>query len=163
MSESEENRAKTRSEDELNAGGQKVSIDQMQLFTTPDITVVEDLPKKSNSVAARKAIQQVSLEDVSTVFNFWRDTFYSASKNHVKLTAKRHQRIASAIGAYGLDTCLMAISGCSLSDWHMGNNPNGVRYTDVALIFRSHEHVERFVNLSTHGGNEAARMFLEEQ
>jgi len=161
MSESEEK--PEENEVDLKAGGQRLSNDQMQLFATTENTIVEELPVKSNSAAARKAVQQIDLRDINEVFVLWRDTFYSAGKGHVKLTTKRHARIAAAIGAYGLDTCLMAIKGCSLSDWHMGNNPQGLRYTDITLIFRSHEHVERFVNLASHDGNEAARMFLEEQ
>lgn len=96
------------------------------------------------------------------MFNLWRDTFHPAGKGHVKLTEKRYARIAAAISFYGVRTCALAIKGCSMSDWHMGDNPQGIRYTDVALIFRSHEHVERFVNLAM-GETDAARAFLEEE
>lgn len=139
-----------------------MSNEQLQLFGSHGDEIVADLPKRVNSKAGIEAREQVPMSHVLEVFNFWRDTFFHSRPNSVKLTTKRHQRIASAIKEYGIATCVQAIRGCSMSDWHMGNNPQGQRYVDVALIFRSHEHVERFVELANNK-NDAAAAFLAEQ
>ena len=140
-----------------------MSNEQQSLFAISDNEeVVAELPRRSNSKAAKSFSQEVPRSEVLEVFELWRETFHSAGKGHVKLTEKRYARIAAAISFYGVRICSLAIKGCSLSDWHMGNNPQGIRYTDVALIFRSHEHVERFVSLAL-GESDAARAFLEEE
>lgn len=51
-----------------------------------------------------------------------------------------------AINQYGTTNTKAAITGCSLSDWHMGNNPAGKKYTSIELILRDPEHIERFIN-----------------
>lgn len=137
-----------------------MSKEQLQLFTAEDNEqIVQELPVKKNSKAARSFVKEIAQSEVLEIFNLWRETFHPARKNSVKLTEKRYARIAAAIATYGVRTCQLAIVGCSFSDWHMGQNPQGVRYTDIALIFRSHEHVERFVGLAL-GRDSAAREFL---
>ena len=104
----------------------------------------EDKPVRGKKIArinARKtAYKQVSPGDIEQLFEFWRTTL---SKKAL-LSEERRAILAWAILNYGMETCEMAIKGCSISDWHMGRNPNNVRYDSVELIFRNAEKVEGF-------------------
>ena len=85
----------------------------------------------------------VPMEDIETIFNFWKDTFNKNNKS--KLDDTRKKKIAAAIKAHGIDTCKEAILGCSLSPWHTGQNPGNKQYTDLELIFRNATKIEQFV------------------
>jgi hypothetical protein len=136
--------------------------EQLELFEIPKVDVVKELPLRVNSREGTRAKERVSLNDVLEVFNVWVDLFHPNGRKHVLLTAKRHQRIASAVEVYGVRMCVLAVQGCALSDWHMGANPQGKQYTDLSLIFRDHDRVSKFIGLATHGGNAALQGFLEE-
>ena len=98
--------------------------------------------KRSARTKARKsAYKQVSPGEVETLFAFWLETL---SKKAL-LSDERRAILAWAILNYGMETCEMAVKGCTMSDWHMGRNPNNIRYDSVELIFRSAEKVEWFV------------------
>ncbi len=98
--------------------------------------------KKSARIKAKKsALKQVPSEEVEQLFVFWRDTLVKKSL----LSDERRAILAWAILNYGMETCEMAIKGCSFSDWHMGRNPNNVKYDSIELIFRNSEKVEFFV------------------
>ena len=111
-----------------------------------DITVFGEVTpvkgKKSARTKARKmAFTKVSPGEVETLFAFWRE----ALGKKALLSDERRAILAWAILNYGMETCEMAIKGCTMSDWHMGRNPNNIRYDSVELIFRSAEKVEWFV------------------
>ncbi len=91
--------------------------------------------------ARKTAAKQVSPGDIEHLFEFWRTTL----KKKDLLSDERRVILAWGILNYGMETCEMAIKGCSVSDWHMGHNPNNIRYDSVELIFRNAEKVEMFV------------------
>lgn len=95
----------------------------------------------ARSNARKSASNQVPREDVEKLFEFWRATLGKKAL----LSDERRAILAWAILNYGMETCEMAVKGCSLSDWHMGRNPNNVRYDSIELIFRNSEKVEWFV------------------
>ena len=97
--------------------------------------------RMARSNARKSARKQVSAGEIEQLFEFWRTTL---SKKAL-LSEERRAILAWAILNYGMETCEMAIKGCSISDWHMGRNPNNVRYDSVELIFRNAEKVEWFV------------------
>lgn len=104
-----------------------------------------------------------STEQVTQVFEFWVATFRSSTKGpRPVLSDKRRSKITRALSDYGLQTCLDAITGCAMSDWHMGDNPRGKRYDDLELIFRDSAHIERFATICAEGGNSARAEFLSE-
>lgn len=84
----------------------------------------------------------VPIEEIETIFNFWKDTFNK--RNNAKLDDTRKKKIASALKAHGADTCKEAILGCSISPWNRGQNPGNKQYTDIELIFRNAGKVEQF-------------------
>lgn len=98
--------------------------------------------KIARSNARKSAYKQVSPGEVEKLFEFWRTTLGKKAL----LSDERRAILAWAILNYGMETCEMAIKGCSMSDWHMGRNPNNVRYDSVELIFRNSEKVEWFLS-----------------
>lgn len=84
----------------------------------------------------------VAEEDIQKVFSYWVETF---SKKRAVLDEKRRTAIGSAIHFYGVEMCCDAIRGCSMSDFHMGRNAQNKKYTDIELILRDAQHVERFI------------------
>jgi len=102
-------------------------------------------------------------DDIEAVFDFWASTFRAATKGPKPvLSDKRRSKISRALNDYGLQTCLDAITGCAMSDWHMGDNPRGKRYDDLELILRDSAHIERFATICAEGGNSAATEFLDD-
>jgi hypothetical protein len=101
--------------------------------------------------------------DVQAVFDHWVTVHRTPRRGPTPvLTAKRRTKITRAIADYGVDTCLHAISGCAMSDWHMGDNPNRKKYDDLELILRDAPHIERFATIYLEGGDdEARRAFLD--
>jgi len=97
--------------------------------------------RSARSNARKSASKQVDSQDVEKLFEFWRATLGKKAL----LSDERRAILAWAILNYGMETCEMAVKGCSLSDWHMGRNPNNVRYDSIELIFRNSEKVEWFV------------------
>jgi len=95
----------------------------------------------ARSNARKSAYKQVPREDVEKLFEFWRATLGKKAL----LSDERRAILAWAILNYGTEACEMAVKGCSMSDWHMGRNPNNVRYDSIELIFRNSEKVEWFV------------------
>lgn len=136
--------------------------EQLELFSIPKTELVPELPRRVNSKEGTKARERVPLDEVQEVFDLWVELFHPTGRSHVLLTAKRHQRIASAIEVYGVRMCTLAVQGCALSDWHMGANPQGKQYTDLSLIFRDHDRVSKFISLALYSGKGAMQEFLEE-
>lgn len=98
--------------------------------------------RSARSNARKSASKQVPREQIEQLFEFWRTTLGKKAL----LSDERRAILAWAILNYGMETCEMAVKGCSLSDWHMGRNPNNVKYDSIELIFRNSEKVEWFVD-----------------
>ena len=95
----------------------------------------------------------VSAGEIKTVFKYWVEKHQMSERCALKgLTPMRKTRIHNAIRDYGMKTTLSAIDGCLKSDWHMGDNPTGVKYNDVSLILRDDTHIERFAKLADENG-----------
>jgi hypothetical protein len=117
-----------------------------RLFDVPD----SPAPKRNYKVKRPRAAtisqnqksQKVAHERIVEVFDFWVSTF---KKKRAVLDEKRRQAIGAAIHDYGTEACKNAITGCSLSDYHMGRNQRGKVYNDAELIFRDADHIERFL------------------
>ena len=57
-------------------------------------------------------------EQIQQVFNYWAEIM-NKSKRAI-LSPERRDLIGAAIHDYGLESCLEAVRGCSLSSFHMG-------------------------------------------
>lgn len=85
------------------------------------------------------------LPEIHDLFNFWKATFNKRAST--VLDDRRKDKLATALRHYGMDTCKQAILGCSMSDFHMGNNNRNKVYNDLTLIFRNADKVEAFVEV----------------
>ena len=118
----------------------------------PDGAVLAQKPKRKSSgetpadVASlsdhlRKVVvywqEKCSRKSTPTVLDIQRVQLFLADKDLAAEYGETPERI---IG--------LAIKGCSLSPFHMGDNPTGVRYNDLALIFRDQRHVRQFVDIA---------------
>lgn len=95
------------------------------------------------------------------VFGEWVRWCKSGRGPKPALTEERIVIIGAAIADYGVKTCIDAVIGCSYSDWHMGQNPQGKKYNDVELIFRNAQNIERFAGMGS--DRRAAGGFLDEE
>lgn len=110
---------------------------------------------EEQNLFGHKELNGVPTERIEALFDFWKEIFQKRSTT--VLDAARSKKLATAIKAYGEETCRQAIIGCSLSDWHNGRNPSNKKYHDLTLIFRNADKVEMFVELydqENHGQKE---------
>lgn len=86
------------------------------------------------------------LSPTQELFDHWRTTM-----QHPKavLTDERRRRIATALKTYGLERCKAAVTGCTRSTWHMGDNPSALRYDGLETILRDAGQIEKFEALAT--------------
>lgn len=95
-----------------------------------------------------KLAKPIQARMVETVFAHWQTTMKSP---RARLDEKRKKILHKALGEYGLQDTLNAITGCSRSNYHMGRNddgtpkPGATKYNDVELIFREASKTERFL------------------
>lgn len=69
------------------------------------------------------------------------------AKKKYKLTDKRKEKIIARIRDAGPQMIAKAIVNVSKSSWHMGDNPQGKKYIELAeFICRSYEQVENWAN-----------------
>lgn len=88
-------------------------------------------------------VEQARRIAVGAVFDHWRETM-----NHPRavLDTKRRKVVESRLrDGYTQEQLCIAISGCALSPFHMGENDNGVRYDGLDLILRDAAKVDQFV------------------
>ena len=127
----------------------------LRLFEVQEEQVEVIIPKTNTSA--------VPISEVQEVFDHWVTTFRATGRGPVPvLSDKRKSKIAKAIKDYGTKTCLEAISGCALSDWHMGENPRGKKYDDIELILRDSAHIEKFATIYAEDGNAGRSDFLND-
>lgn len=84
--------------------------------------------------------------DVTAVFDHWR-TVMQKTKRTV-LDSNRKRLITKALTNYSVDDVKAAITGCSLSPYHMGENDTRKRYDGLELILRNAEKIEQFMGFA---------------
>lgn len=83
-------------------------------------------------------------QEVLELFQYW-VAATDRNKSQTKLTPKRRTCITARLrDGYTVTDLKLAIDGCAASRFHQGENDGGTTYTDLTLIFRSGEHVEKF-------------------
>lgn len=83
---------------------------------------------------------------VRQVFDAWLEEHVDPSqRSKCKLNGKRREKIRARLReGYSAERLIAAIRGVKFSPWHMGENPEGKRYTDLATILRDGAQVEKF-------------------
>ena len=86
--------------------------------------------------------------DISEIFDFWCGAM-SKSKAKTKLTEKRKSCVIKIIKqGYSIDDIKRAITGCTKSKFHMGENEEGGVHNDLTLICRSGDKLEGFIEMN---------------
>ena len=82
---------------------------------------------------------------VDEIFGFWRETL---NHPHAKIGDKRRKLICARLkDGYTVDDLKDAVSGCSLSPFHMGDNDRRQIYDGVELIFRDAGKIDGFIKI----------------
>ena len=84
-------------------------------------------------------------DDEYQVFEHWRQTLNHPS---AKPTPERKKVIAKALKYYSVIDLQLAISGCRLSEYHMGKNETNTVHDSLELILRNSEKIEKFKSLT---------------
>lgn len=97
--------------------------------------IVEEAKQQRENLTAKA--------EIIVIFEFWKATM---GHGQAKLDAKREKFIRNALAlGYTADDLQQAILGCSKTPHNMGQNANGKRYDGIDLIFRSADHIDRFI------------------
>lgn len=120
--------------------------EEIRLFDVPPVETPATIPS----------------EEIVAVFDHWVATHRNNRLGPTPvLGEKRRAKISRAIRDHGVEVCLQAITGCAMSDWHMGDNPRRRRYDDIELILRDAAHIERFATIYAEADvDQAATDFL---
>ena len=101
------------------------------------ITNNQSKPKVKTTVTLKRD------DDVLQIFDHWKSTL---GHDRAKLDQKRSKQITSALAlGYSVEDLCNAITGCSLSPFHMGDNEKGQRYDTLDLILRNAEKIDQFI------------------
>jgi len=119
--------------------------EELQLFETPEPQVKAAKSKKSRQQLYGRDIPPTVLEEI---WSHYVSTFWTGRGRQPQLNHDRIRLITLAVNQYGADDTKRAITGCSLSEWHMGGNPAGRIYNSLELILRDEQHIERFLDLT---------------
>lgn len=108
---------------------------------TPSLAVpslaVPDLKALSNSKASSTVVE---------VFEFWRETMKSPRS---KLDGAREKPIKQMLAkGYTADELKLAVQGCALDPFSMGDNDRGQKYNQLRVICRDSDHVEKFMAIA---------------
>jgi hypothetical protein len=89
------------------------------------------------------------VDRVLDVFNYWVQVHRTVrGAPQTVLTDRRRRLLERTLRDYSFETCIAAINGCALSDFHMGQNSRNKKYNDLELIFRDAQHIERFAGMA---------------
>ena len=87
------------------------------------------------------------VDHVQPIFDYWVQTMGKTAAS--KLTAGRRKCVEARLReGYTPEQITLAITGCSKSPHHMGQNDTGSIYDDLTLICRNGENVERFSQIT---------------
>lgn len=101
---------------------------------------------KATKLSQASKASSVPEHDILRVFDYWM-TVMDKTRRAV-LSEERRILIGAAIHDYGLESCLEAVRGCSVSPFHMGANKQRKRYDTLELIFRNADKIERFIQIA---------------
>jgi hypothetical protein len=83
-------------------------------------------------------------DSLAAVFDHWKSTMQHSKSN---LDYKRKVLIRKALQlGYSVERLCNAITGCSLSPFHTGSNPQGQHYTGLHIILRDADQIDKFIH-----------------
>lgn len=111
--------------------------------------MAEEPPLSRKDKKRQDYLTPINPATLSQIWEMYCQTMWSGRGRKPRLTDERAKLITVAVNQYGASTVKQAVRGCSLSPWHMGQNPSGAVYNSIELILRDAEHIERFASLSS--------------
>lgn len=117
--------------------------EQQQLF---EVQEPAETPRRDKKRA--QYLTPVNPVIILQLWDHYVSTFWTGRGRKPRLTDDRSKLITAAVNEFGIDVVKGAITGCSLSPWHMGQNPSRTLYTSIELILRDAPHIEKFYELS---------------
>jgi hypothetical protein len=97
--------------------------------------------------------------DINAVFTRWKECM---GHTRARLDIVRRKAIGAMLRCgYSVDDLHLAIFGCSISDFHQGNNDRQMKYDDITLICRDAQHVDKFIQIAERHAAKAARRAQE--
>lgn len=93
----------------------------------------------------------MSERDVLAVFEAYRrhhpNAYPTDKPNSVRalLSSDVARLIRARLRVWWVGDLISAVDGCHRSRWHSGSNPGGQTYQSLALIMRTDDHVQRFI------------------
>lgn len=98
-----------------------------------------DQDKTKDRRVPTEPVPQERDDDVTTVFDHWRQTFGHA---RAQMDAKRRKLIRDRLNDYTVADLLCAIGGYKNSPHHMGLNDRSTVYDDIEIFLRDAKHVD---------------------
>lgn len=77
------------------------------------------------------------------IFEMWRTTYQPKAQ----YSDVRERRIIKGLKEFGYDACRTAILGMQYSEWHMGRNRTGQKFTEIRVALRNEDSILRFTEL----------------
>ncbi len=117
--------------------------------TRPDPTHTSPSEKTITSESETPPADSPKLDAVKHVFAAWlREHVDPAQWAKCKLNGKRRRVIEARLREdYLPEQLIDAIRGVKLSRWHMGENPDGRKYTGLETVLRDGAQVEKFAQM----------------
>jgi hypothetical protein len=131
-----------------------------RLFDDPSFFQGDGKPRRRGSSRRQQFGKPINPVVLQGLWDFYVETFHSGRGVKPRLTDDRAALITMAVNQYGAAVVRQAFRGCSLSGWHMGQNPLGKRYVGVELILRDEAHIERFAGYAE--GSDTKGGFLDD-
>jgi hypothetical protein len=112
-------------------------------------------PNPDNRQKSNEPVGRNLNTEAREVFDHWRTTMRKRS-NSVFSADRKSKVVARLREGYTVSQLKEAVTGYSMSAFHMGDNPDGKLWNDLELICRSGSKVEKGMELAVGGANHAA-------
>lgn len=93
-----------------------------------------------------KGASPLSDSGLAEVYGYWRESRGKTRSTYDRISEGRRKKIASRLGEFSAEDLKRAIDGVGCDPW-----PDRPQHDDITIIFRSHEQVEKFLDLADEG------------
>lgn len=128
-------------------------------------TITDELPLNNDNITVTKALIPDSFNLIPDSFNtdvdmlnnlpidskvkylfiYWQ---YLLNHPKSKFTPSRKNKITKRLESFSIIDIRIAIYGISVSDWHIGKNPNNTKYDSIEFLCRNDENIEKFIEIA---------------
>lgn len=86
--------------------------------------------------------------EIQNIYDHWRSARNRKSSRYDRMSGQRREKIEARLSEFPASELTRCIDGVALDPW-----PDRPRHDDIAIIFRSREQVEKFLELADHPPN----------